>query len=207
MPLAQHSDVIPTEQESSLGLLEYQAVVSSVQDITKKKRENIKLTDKERYDIGKYSSIHGATAAVRKFKKSHPHLKLGESTARSLKKKYEELLKSKSEKTELTKLKRGRPLMLGSIDEKGEVANSVVAIAAAQALIQNSSDEHLKCIKLVSLSWTQSLFKGMGFVRRMRTTDKPEIPDQAVKEAKLLFQHQIVSIVEDDEIGVTSTLG
>ena len=111
MPLAQHSDVIPTEQESSLGLLEYQAVV-------KKKRENIKLTDKERYDIGKYSSIRGATAAVRKFKKSHPHLKLGESTAISLKKKYEELLKLKSEKTELTKLKRGRPLMLGSIDEK-----------------------------------------------------------------------------------------
>ena len=174
MPLAQHSDVIPTEQESSLGLLEYQAVVSSVQDITKKKRENIKLTDKERYDIGKYSSIHGATAAVRKFKKSHPHLKLGESTARSLKKKYEELLKLKSEKTELTKLKRGRPLMLGSIDEKvknfllilrrkGRVVNSVVAIAAAQALIQKSSDEHLKCIDLVSSSWTQSLLLKDGF--------------------------------------------
>ena len=109
MRLAQHSDVIPTEAELSLGLLEYQAAVSSVQDITKKKRGNIKLTDKERYNIGKYSSIHGATAAVRKFKKSHPHLKLGKSTARSLKKKYEELLKSKSEKTELTKLKRGRP--------------------------------------------------------------------------------------------------
>ena len=44
------------------------------------------------------------------------------------------------------------------------------------------------------------LFRRMGFVRRMRTTNKPEIPDQAVKEAKLLFQHQIVSIVEDDEI-------
>ena len=40
----------------------------------------------------------------------------------------------------------------------------------------------------------------MGFVRRLRTTDKPEIPDQDVKEAKLLFQHQVVSIVEDDEI-------
>ena len=88
-------------------LTQYQAVVSTVQDITKKKRDNIKLADKERYDIGKYSSIHGATAAVRKFKKSHPHLKLGESTTRSLKKKYEELLKFKSEKTELTKLKRG----------------------------------------------------------------------------------------------------
>ena len=142
MPLAQHSNVIPTEQESSLAWLKYQAVVSSVQDITKKKRENIKLTDKERYDIGKYSSIHGETAAVRKFKKSHPHLKLGESTARSFKKNYKELLKSKSEKTELKKLKRGRPLMLGSIDEKvknfllilrrkGGVVNSVAAIAAA----------------------------------------------------------------------------
>ena len=133
------------------------------------KRENIKLTDKERYDIGKSSSVHGATAAVRKFKKSYPHLKLGESTARSLKKKYEELLKSKSKKTELTKLKRGRPVMLGSIDEKvknfllilrqkGGVVNSVVAIVAVQALIQKSSDEHLKCIDLVSSSWTQCLF-------------------------------------------------
>ena len=100
MPLAQHSDVIPTKQESSPGLLKYQAVVSSVQYIMEKKRENIKLTDKERYDIRKYSSIHGATAAVRKFKKSHPHLRLAESTARSLKKMYEELLKSKSKKTE-----------------------------------------------------------------------------------------------------------
>ena len=62
--------------------------------------------------------MHGATGAVRKFNKSHPNLKLRESTARSLKKKYEELLKSKSEKTELAKLKRGRPLMLGSIDEE-----------------------------------------------------------------------------------------
>ena len=118
MLLAQHSDVIPTELESFLGLLKCQAVVSSVQDIAKKKQANIKLTDKECYDIRKYSSIHGATAAVRKFKKSHPHPKLGESTARSLKKKYEELFKSKSKKTELTKLKHGRPLMLGSIDEK-----------------------------------------------------------------------------------------
>ena len=129
------------------------------------------------------------------------------------------MLKSKSEKTELPKSKRGRPLILGSVDEKvknfllilrqkGGVLNSVVAIAAAQALIQKSSDEHLKCIDVVSSSSTQSLFWRMGFVRRMHTTtDKPEIPDQAVKETKLLFQHQIVSIVDDDEIWVTSTLG
>ena len=101
--------------------------------------------------------------------------------------------------------------MLDSIDEKvknfililrrkGGVVNSVVAIAAAQALNQKSPDEHLKCVDLDSSSWTQSLFRRMSFVRRMCTTDKPEIPDQDVKEAKLLFQHQIVSIVEDDDI-------
>ena len=80
LPLELYSgtkDVIPTEQESSLGIIEYQAVVSSVKNSMKKKRENVKLTDKERYDIGKYNSIHGATAAVRKFKKSHSYLKLG----------------------------------------------------------------------------------------------------------------------------------
>ena len=75
----------------------------------KKKREHFKLTDKERYDIGKYCSIDGATAATRKFNKFHPHIKLLESTARN----YKELLMSKSGK--LTKLKRGRPLMLSLI--------------------------------------------------------------------------------------------
>jgi len=210
------TDVIPTEQESSLGIIEYQAVVSSVENNMKKKRENVKLTDKERYDIGKYCSIHGAIAAIRKFKKSHPHIKLLESTARSLRKKYEELLKSKSGKTELTKLKRGRPLMLGSVDEKvknflmilrrkGGVVNSVVAIAAAQALIQKSPEEHLKCIDILTSSWTQSLFRRMGFARRMRTTNKPEIPNQAVKEAKLLFQHQIATFVEEKIINIDQT--
>ena len=69
----------------------------------------------------------------------------------------------------MTKLKRGGHLMLGSVGEKvknfllilrqkGGVVNFVVAIAAAQALIQKSSDEHLKCIDVVSSSWTQSLF-------------------------------------------------
>ena len=59
--------------------------------------------------------------------------------------------------------------MLGSVDEKvknlllilrqkGGVINSVAAIAAAQALIQKNSDEHLKCIDVVSSSWTQRLF-------------------------------------------------
>ena len=135
-----------------------------------KKREHVKLTNKERYDIGKYCSIHGATAATRKLKKSHPHIKLLESTARSLQKKYEELLKPKSGKTELTKLKRGQPMMLGSVDEKvknfliilrwkGGVVNSVVAIAAAQALIQKSPKLETKSFSTDGLCQTNAHHK------------------------------------------------
>lgn len=202
---------MPTQEETSLGQMEYDAVVSTVQRNVKKKRQNCKFTDEERYLIGKYTSIHGPTAAVRKFKRSHPHLKFGESTARSLKSKYEELSKSKEHNQLLPKMQRGRPLMLGSLDEKvrnflmtlrrkGGVVNAVVAIATARALIEKSQDEHLKCIDLNSTNWTQSLFRRMGFVKRMCTTSKPEIPDRAVKEAKLLFQHQIASLVEEHAI-------
>ena len=108
-------------------------------------------------------------------------------------------------------MKRGRPLMLGSLDEKvknfllilrrkGGVLNSVFAIAIAQALLEKRGDKHLKCINLISSTWTQSLFRSMRFARRMRTTDKPKIPDQAVMEAKLLFQHRIANLVEEHNI-------
>ena len=40
----------------------------------------------------------------------------------------------------------------------------------------------------------------MRSVRRIRTTDKPEIPDRAAMEAKLLFQYQITSLVEEHDI-------
>ena len=73
-------------------------------------------------------------------------------------------------------MKRALTLILGSLDEKVNV-NSVVAIAVAQALIEKSTDEYLKYIDLVLYTWTQSLFHRMRFVRRMRTTDKPEISD------------------------------
>ena len=51
-------------------------------------------------------------------------------------------------------------------------------------------------IDLESSSWAQSLFRRMGFVRRRWTTAKLEIPDDAFKEAQLLFTHDIVSKVD-----------
>ena len=204
----------PSQDETSLGVLDYNAVRTSLQKETlKKKRKNSWFSDEERYQIGKYASIYGPTAAVKKFKKSHPHLKFGESTARSLRTKYEELLKKKKAEnfSKISLRKRGRPLMLGTLDakvqtflhvlrRKGGVVNTVVAIATAKALIARSQDEHLKCIDLESTSWAKSLFKRMGFKKRTCTTSKPEIPELAKKEAKLIFQHQIADHVERHSI-------
>ena len=92
--------------------------------------------------------------------------------------------------------------MLGTLDEKvksfllqlrkkGGVVNCVVTVATAKALISRSSDEHLKAIDLDSTAWAKSLFRRMGFVKRTCTTSKPEIPELAKREAKLIFQHQI----------------
>ena len=125
------------------------------------------MTDKERYDIGKYSSIHVASTADRKLKRFHPQL--GESIARSLKKNYEALLTMISNKTVLPKMKRSGPLMVGSLNQKvkiflmisrrkGGVVNSVVAIADAQGLISKSTHEHLNCIDLISSTWIESVF-------------------------------------------------
>ena len=108
-------------------------------------------------------------------------------------------------------MERVRPIMLDSLDEKAKsffmilrrkrgVETPVVSVAVGQALMEKSTYEYLKWINLISITWTQSVFRRMGFARRMRSTDKLEIPDWAVMEVKLLFQHQIASLVEEHNI-------
>ena len=178
----------------------------------KSKRVNIKFTEKERFLIGKYTAINGLGSAVRKFRKSHPHLKFGESQARALCTKYlDQEKKEPNVNKEIGTLKCGRPLILETVDEKvcnflqivrtkRGVVNSVVAIATAKALIAKSDLEHLKALDLENSSWTKSLFRRMGFVRRAKTTSKPEIPERAKNEAALILRHQIVNLVEKYQI-------
>ena len=108
--------LFPRQTESTLGQLDYTAVISGLQKNRSKKIYS-KFTEDERFLIGKYAAINGASAAVRKFKTSHPHLKFGESTARSLRDKYHQLSKTNTNINKITPLRRGRPLMLGSLDE------------------------------------------------------------------------------------------
>ena len=127
----------------------------------KGKRSYNSFTDNERFLIGKYASVYGPTKAVRKFKKAHPRLKLGESTARAVRAKYESVLKDLPEPSTdvvLSKKKAGQPFLLGNeidknvqeylhmLRKKGGIINTVVAIATAKALIEQSKDEQLKRI-------------------------------------------------------------
>ena len=204
----------PSREETEFGERDYEAIRNSVQkETTKEKRKNSKFTDEERYEIGKYAAIYGASAAAKKFGRSKK-FNFGESTARLFKKRYQEQIRKKKTteiERKITTSKRGRPLMLGPIDEKvqsflhvlrrkGGVVNTVVAIATAKALIARSDEEHLKCIDIDKTSWAKSLFRRMGFKKRTCTTSKPEIPELAKKEAKLIFQHQIVDHVERHSI-------
>ena len=155
-------------------------------------------------NIGKYTLIHGNSRATRKYS-------IGESTVRLHQKKYEQDL------TSSTKVKRRRPLQLGSeinekimkylhtIRKKGGVVNTVVAIAIAHALIAKSEDKNVKVLDLEKTSWTKSVFHQMRFVKRSATNGKPVIPDGAKKEAGLLYHHQkyhhqIIMFVEEHDI-------
>ena len=75
------------------------------------------------------------------------------------------------------------------------MVNAVVAVTTTKALIVRSPDEHFKCLDLDSSYWAKRLFRRMGFTKRTCTTSKPEIPELAKKEVKLIFQHQTADLV------------
>ena len=104
----------------------------------------------------------------------------------------------------------GRPLLLGDIDQmvqtyiksvssRGGLITSTLANAAAKAHMARYPNM-IAHIDIDSSSWSKSLFRRMGLVRRMKTPSKVTIPDGARKEIEFLFQHQIVSAIEEHDI-------
>ena len=102
--------------------MEYESVKEKLSGVTKDKRcKYNKFKDEDRYTIGRYVAIHGTAAALRKFKKLFPHYRLTESTVRTMRERYHRISKSlpsSSRIKKVTSLKRGRPLLLGSLDKK-----------------------------------------------------------------------------------------
>ena len=185
------------QKESRLGIVDYIAVTEAVEassQVKIRKQTYTNWTNKERFVIGKYAAENGHTAAARTF--SSKNKPLNKSTARRFCKRYkEELQRSKKEKckpkTELSLQPRGRPLMLGSLDEmvqryirayrsRGGPVNSLIAVSIAKVLITRNPQLNLGHLDLDFSSWAKSLFKRMGFTRRMKATGKVEMPEGAV---------------------------
>ena len=208
-------DQLTCQMDSGLGILDYEACSeASASTTSNRSKKYVRWSDKERFEIGKYAAVHGSRAAERKYHtKNKP---LNETSARRFAKAYKEEIKkarkdNRNVNKGLTTLPRGRPLLLGGLDQMvqrfllsvrrtGGLVSSAIATAAANALIARNPQFDLGHIDLDSSSWSQSLFRRMGFKRRMRTTGKVEIPEGAKKEAELLFLHNIVETVEKYQI-------
>ena len=73
-----------TQSETSFGFVDFESMQVATTSVVSNKRWSYqKYLDKLRYDIGKYASQCGATAAARKFNKIYP--KLRETTVRDVK--------------------------------------------------------------------------------------------------------------------------
>ena len=198
-----------------MGAVDHETVDISVRKKLKESRGSYKAySDKNRFLIGKDASIYGPSSATRKWKTTYPNL--NESTVRGFRKRYETQIndarcKNKSPQKVIVNKLRGRPCLLGDkIDQlvqnylkatryKGGVVNSLVATATAKALLKRYPRLEKGSLK-IERSWAQSLFRRMGFVRRIKTTGKVHIPAGAQKEAELKFLNQIVNQVEKYQI-------
>ena len=141
------SEQLPTQEEVSLGQVEYQSVKSALSKKSVIKSKYVQYSDQDRYKIARYASDHGSRSAARNFQTRYPNL--NESTVRGFLKKYKQ--KRAAERAGMEKPtqtiapnKRGRPILLGHIDEKvqtflralrkrGGVVNTTIAMATATA--------------------------------------------------------------------------
>ena len=178
----------------------------------------MKWSEEDSYEIGKYASINGPAATVRKFRQRFPAL--NESTARTFRSRVEADLKAAKSKGISPKkaisrygIKTGRPMLLPDLDSmvqryilgasnRGAVITRAGAVSAAKALLKKYPNV-VGNIDLDSSSWAKSLFTRMGFVLRKFTSAKVGIPDKARKEIKYQYHYEIVSKVERFKIPKT----
>ena len=178
----------------------------------------MKWNEEDRYEIGKYASINGPAATVRKLRQRFPAL--NESTARTFRSRVEADLKSVksngiSSKKSYSKIQNqnGTTLLLVDLDSmvqryilgasnRGAVITRAGAVSAAKALLKKYPNV-VGNIDLDSSSWAKSLFTRMGFVQRKFTSAKVDIPDKVRKEIEYQHHYEIVSKVERFKIPKT----
>ncbi len=208
---------MPSFEDSGLGRVEYDLVIADVSGeadpLPKAKKPRTPrstyavYTPENRALIGKYALENGNKSARLKYLADFTNL--NESTVRNFKKAYKERVKSQKNQqcpqpiTAIPSGVRGRPPILMELDQKlikflravrtkGGVINVHVVRAAATALIASnpSSSQHLLKIEMPR-SWIQSIYRRMGFTKRMGTTARPPVPKGLFDECRVHYLSSI----------------
>ena len=88
---------------------------------------------------------------------------------------------------------------ISDVSNRGSVITRSVVTSTAWALL-NRYPNVVGEIAIEDTFWAKSLLQRMGMVHGMKTTSKLPIPEGAIKEAGLLFHHNIVSKVKRHKI-------
>ena len=200
----------PRKENTSLGDVEYNAVVSSVADIvtpesttassSRKRGKYPHFSAEIRAKIGKYASESGNSKAITSRKNYRPKGKYSQDFQASVR----ETIERREAKGEYRGKYRGYPhdtrgrppslleldskliSLLKSIRSRGGVVNSCVVKATALALVNSNNISGLRGFE-PKPTWVKSIYRRCNFTRRAGTTTRPPVPRGVFEECKLTF--------------------
>ena len=91
-------------------------------------------------------------------------------------------------------------LFFQGVRNRSGLVSKVIANATAATLIKRHPEFNLSDSDLEKSSWWKSLFKRIGFVRRMATTGKVPISEEVRKEVVMTYFHPIVTTIKSKKI-------
>ena len=155
----------------------------------RKRGEYSVYSDQTRLNIAKSALEIGVNKTARKFSQQLGK-KVNESTVRNMKKSYLQHLQKGDHPTLLPKSPRGRPLMLGDIDQRvqtyitnarlnGAAVGIRMVMAAAEGIVTKTARHQLHSYGghiSITKTWAQSLLHRMGYVQRKGTKDVKHVP-------------------------------
>ena len=205
----------------SMANAEVNKTLSRASD-SKKRGSYRKYSPKTRAAIGMYASMNGVSATSRLYSRKLKN-NVSTSTVLSIKKSFVEERKTRQENdepydeiTELPVKPRGRPLLLGKLDQKvqcylkkvresGGVVNSRIVRSAAKGLVSYFNPsilvENGGHVDL-SQNWALSLLERMNYVKKKGTTAKSKESDANFKKRKEEFLREVFISVELENIPV-----
>ena len=202
----------PRDQTSEATAQVFQAANDQIdqhaeQQPTKRRRKEYKsYDDQTRLDIAKSAIAIGPAKTARKFA-------INESTVRSIKTRYLRLKRLGQEPTSLPNSPRGKPCMLGDLDEKiqlyikaarenGAAVSTRIVMSAAEGIVTKFARHRLASYGghiEITKTWARSLLRRMGYTQRKGTKGIKHLPKD-FDQIQTNYLQKITDITTTDDI-------